>query len=331
MPKVSVIVPVYNAGKYLRQCLDSILAQSLEDIEVICVDDGSTDDSREILEEYAAGDRRLCFVIQTNGGPAVARNNGMTMARGKYIIFLDSDDWFEPDFLSAMYQRCEKNLADICVCKTEQFDATTLSRLPSDWMLKTELLPGEAFSPDDISNALFQFTYGQVWDKLYRREFLLENNLSFPPMRAAEDTAFVYKGLLLAKRIAILPEVKVHYRVNVNGSVSNSFVKNPSAPFDAFELIYNFLKDSGLYRKYEHSFLSWAMEYLVWQVCNMPDDRIRRQYFDLIRNKWFPTLGFGKNSKRFYVSKTVYVKYLLVRYSPFAIFSLILALYKHGL
>ena len=259
MIKVSVIIPVYNAEKYLRQCLDSVLSQSLKEIEIICVDDGSADKSRDILREYATADERLKIMTQENRGPGAARNSGMEAAAGRYIMFLDADDWFEPDMLSDLYETAERNSADITVCKAERFDNRTGKTLDSAWMLKEEYLPGEAFSPEEIAEHLFQFTYGQVWDKLFYRKFLVEKELRFPEMWAAEDTAFAYKGLLQAERICVLPEVKVHYRVNVNGSVSNSFVKHPDAPFKAFELAYVFLKDSGLYERFERSFLNWAM------------------------------------------------------------------------
>lgn len=328
MIKVSVIIPVYNAEKYLRQCLDSVLSQSLKEIEIICVDDGSADKSRDILREYATADERLKIMTQENRGPGAARNSGMEAAAGRYIMFLDADDWFEPDMLSDLYETAERNSADITVCKAERFDNRTGTTLDSAWMLKEEYLPGEAFSPEEIAEHLFQFTYGQVWDKLFYREFLMEKELRFPEMWAAEDTAFVYKCLLLAERICVLPEVKVHYRVNVNGSVSNSFVKHPDAPFKAFELVYVFLKDSGLYERFERSFLNWAMEYLVWQVCNMPDKEIRRNYYDELNSKLNQELKLGSCPAAYFENREAYLKFLLTKYMPFPLFSALIDI--HG-
>lgn len=327
MIKVSVIIPVYNAEKYLRQCLDSVLSQSLKEIEIICVDDGSADKSRDILREYATADERLKIMTQENRGPGAARNSGMEAAAGRYIMFLDADDWFEPDMLSDLYETAERNSADITVCKAERFDNRTGKTLDSAWMLKEEYLPGEAFSPEEIAEHLFQFTYGQVWDKLFYRKFLVEKELRFPEMWAAEDTAFAYKGLLQAERICVLPEVKVHYRVNVNGSVSNSFVKHPDAPFKAFELAYVFLKDSGLYERFERSFLNWAMEYLVWQVCNMPDKKIRRNYYDELNSKLNQELKLGSCPAACFENREAYLKFLLTKYMPFPLFSALIDIY----
>ena len=146
MIKVSVIIPVYNAEKYLRQCLDSVLGQSLKELEVICVDDGSTDSSREIIMEYANRDGRVKSLSQSNSGPGAARNLGLSVANGENVIFLDADDWFECDFLEKTCACIERTEADICICKAERFDSQTGKTLPSEWMLKTEYIPGEVFA-----------------------------------------------------------------------------------------------------------------------------------------------------------------------------------------
>ena len=112
--KVSVVIPVYNIEAHLRQCLDSVAGQSLSDLEIICVDDGSTDTSPAILAEYARRDPRFQVVWQANAGPGAARNRGMELAAGKYLIFLDSDDWFEPDFLERMTARGQTVPAGLC-------------------------------------------------------------------------------------------------------------------------------------------------------------------------------------------------------------------------
>lgn len=326
--KVSVIIPVYNSEKYLRQCLDSVLSQNLREIEVICVDDGSTDESTGILLGYASKDERLKVVCQKNSGPGTARNNGLRYANGKYVIFLDSDDWFEPDMLEKLFETAERTGADITICKTEQFDAATGEEISGDWMLKDALAPSECFVPADIADHIFQLTYGMVWDKLYLRSFIEREGLGFPSLRAAEDTAFVYKSLLFSSRIALLPEVKVHYRINRTSSVSNSFVRQPEVPFEAFRIIYEFVHQPGLWEHYERSFLNWAMEYLVWQVCNMPDREIRRQYYDLLHKEWFPKLRMDKQPASFYENKSAYAKYLLARYAPYQAFSHSLDIFK---
>ena len=150
MAKVSVIVPVYNIEVHLKQCLDSIVAQTINDLEIICVDDGSTDTSLQILQKYAAEDSRFRIITQANAGPGAARNAGLKIATGEFLIFLDSDDWFEADFLELMVKRAEETAADVTICRAVEFDAGTGTDIASEWMLKTQYLPGNVFSPIDI-------------------------------------------------------------------------------------------------------------------------------------------------------------------------------------
>lgn len=310
--KVSVIIPVYNAEKYLRQCLDSVLGQTLREIEVICVDDGSTDSSLAIIREYAAKAPRLRLLTQPNSGAGAARNLGIENANGEYIAFVDADDWVERRYCESLYASAEKYSADVTVCNAQRVDAKTGKNLPSEWMLKEKYIPSASFSPLEIKKYIFQFTYGQVWDKLFRTGFLNAHKLRFPTLRAAEDTSFAYIALLEARKIAVCPEILLNYRVNVDGSTSNSFVKYPDAPFQAFRLVYDYLIINEKYELFEQSFLNWAMEYLVWQVCNMPDKEIQEKYYHEVKDNWFPLLKLGEYPRKKIYEKFTYYKFLCI-------------------
>ena len=328
MKQVSVIIPVYNIETHLEQCLDSVAAQTLADIEIICVDDGSTDGSPAILAQYADKDSRFHAVSQANSGPGVARNTGLAMSSGEYVIFLDSDDWFEPDFLKKMVSRARETGADITICRAVEFDTQTGKELPSEWMLKTRYLPDFVFAPEEISSHLFQFTYGMAWDKLYDRSFLTGSGLQFPALRNSEDLAFVFPTLLAAKRIAVLPDVLLHHRVNRSMSVSNTRSRQPEAPYEAFRIVKEYLEIQGQMELYERSFLNWAMEFLVWHVSNMDDIIVRRQYLQVLRTKWLPSLFFEVHPSTYYEDKFTYFKYLLARYAPGLLFIWITDSYK---
>lgn len=327
--KVSVIIPVYNAEKYLAQCLDSVLSQSLSDMEVICVDDGSSDGSAKIIAGYAAADGRIKKLEQENSGAGSARNAGLAAAEGEYVLFLDADDWFEPDYMESAYQRASETGADICISRGVMFDDASGAELPSEWMLRTEYLPGMTFAPEEAAEHIFQFTYGQVWDKLFRRAFLEEKGLRFPALRAAEDTAFAYESVLSAGKISILPQTTVHYRVNRRGSVSKSFAENPKAPLDAFELVYDFLNGNSLFKRYEKSFLNWAMEYLVWQVNNASDTETRKIYLRELRDRWLPELRLNEYSLSCFENRATYLKYLLAAHMPERMYLSAMSSYKH--
>lgn len=129
-PLISIITPVYNTEKYLSECLDSIFSQTIKDFELICVDDGSTDNSLNILNNYQNKHKNLKIISQKNGGPGVARNTGIDNALGKYICFWDSDDIFEPDALEKMYNQAEETKADISICRMQMFSSQTEQTIP---------------------------------------------------------------------------------------------------------------------------------------------------------------------------------------------------------
>ncbi len=327
-PLISVVVPVFNIEAHLRQCLDSVLGQTLQDIEVICVDDGSTDQSPVILKKYAEKDARVQIITQINAGPGVARNTGMAAAKGEYMIFLDSDDWFEPDFLEKMVTKAQASEADVTICRADEFDDITGEVLDGRWMLKTQYLPHiTTFAPEEVSGHLFQFTYGMPWDKLYRTDYIKETGLVYPALRNSEDLAFVFPSLFLAQRLTILDRVMIHHRINRSASVSNSRTTQPEAPYEAVQIVKNCLERHGLIERYQHSFLNWAMEFLIWHVVNMEDKDIQRQYFQTLREKWLPEIKFDSCPASCYENRFTYCKYLLVRYAPFSVFSRVVSGY----
>lgn len=329
MIQVSVVIPVYNTAAHLEQCLDSVAAQSMSDIEIICVDDGSTDESPAILAQYAAKDSRFHVITQINAGPGAARNTGLASVKGEFVIFLDSDDWFEPDFLKKMVQCAVKTGADVTVCKAVEFDTATGRELPSEWMLKDQYLPqGEYFTPEYVADHLFQFTYGWPWDKLYKADYIEKNELNYPALPNSEDLVFVFQSLALAKRIAVLKETSVHHRVNRSSSVSNSRKLAPEVPHQALSLLRDALKSRSLYETYERTFLNWAMEFLVWNVANMGDRQAQKTYFLKLKREWLPQMKFEDHPRAYYNDRFTYAKYRLVKYFPYPIFSSVLAGYR---
>ena len=222
MAKVSVIIPVYNTEKYLSQCLDSVINQSLEDIEIICVNDGSTDRSLEILQQYELSDERVSVYSQPNSYAGIARNTGMKHASGEYLFFLDSDDYITSDALEKMYCQAEADLADICVCGGKNYFDDTGKEMLYDGLLDMKLVPSEIpFNIDTWPKYILNFTNIGVWNKLYKREFIIQKDLQFPKLKRGEDVSFVIISLCLAERITVVNDFLVVYRAfRTDGLVS---------------------------------------------------------------------------------------------------------------
>lgn len=218
--KVSVILPIYNVANYLPKCLDSLLKQTLQDIEIICVNDASPDNSFEILQEYATKDKRIKILNQANTGPGCARNNGIKAASGEYVGFVDPDDWVEQEMFQKMYDTAIENNADIVECGVMTHNEKTGKTKSKQGFVG--VISGKAFTVKDYPEYVFDgITSG--WNKLCRRTFLLENDIWYSNGRAAEDHYFTIKARLLAQSAVCLPEAYYNYLVR-----QSSLTQSPS-------------------------------------------------------------------------------------------------------
>ena len=208
-PKVSVIIPVYNVEEYLRECLDSVVNQTLKEIEIICVDDGSTDNSLEILKEYAKKDNRISVLTQENSGSGKSRNNGINNAKGEFIAFMDSDDFYPShNTLENMYTKACKYNVNICGGSLNQLKE---GKIITDPKLFEE---GYTFKKEGVINYQdYQFDYG-YWRFIYKRQFLRENQLYFPDYLRQQDPPFFIKAMATAQRFYALAEATYVYRVS---------------------------------------------------------------------------------------------------------------------
>ncbi len=208
MPAVSVIVPVYNAEKYLACCLESLQMQTLKDMEFLCVNDGSTDGSLEILQKYAAEDPRFKIINQPNAGVSVARNRALKMARGKYIGFVDSDDWVPADYYENLFDAAEYHQAEVAGTGIEYILTKGHKSLLKIKKYKVSEKMPEKYKMFNIPH--FNF----IWNKIYRRDFLQRAELSFPEDRVYEDILFTHKALNMCHKAVAVPGVVYFYRYN---------------------------------------------------------------------------------------------------------------------
>ena len=224
MPKISVIVPVYNVEKYLRRCLDSIFAQQYPDAEVICVNDGSTDTSPAILEEYAAKHGNLRIVTQPNRGLGAARNAGMDAARGEYIFFVDSDDFLAPGYFSAAVEKLEADGADLIMFNPIIYDHRTGRTHPYRSMIDFYRFSRAGGFP--VAEHPLLLSFNGCWDKVCRRSRLAENGIRFPCPRIYEDVTFGISAQVCARKISVHKEGFYYYRKNTGSSITDRELNN---------------------------------------------------------------------------------------------------------
>lgn len=233
-PLVSVIIPVYNAERYLKQMLETVEKQTLENIEIICINDGSADDSTRILEQLKKDDNRVKYIEKPHSNAGETRNTGLRAATGEYIAFWDADDLFDKHTLEIMYKKAKHKKADICVCGVNEFTCEG-KVYEADGYLRKDLLPKKStFNKYDISGFLFDFASNVLWNKMFRRGFLVENGLCFQSVRQANDIAFVMMALYLAETITCVDKKLVFYRVNNSASLTGRSSETIFCPYEAY-------------------------------------------------------------------------------------------------
>ncbi len=279
-PLVSIIIPTYNTEKYIEQCLDSLLAQTYQNIEIICVDDGSTDSTWAILDEYKKRSGKITLLKQDHAFAGVARNNGFAAAKGEYTLFLDSDDFFERDFVESLVIRAEGTGADITVCRCSGYNQQTNAYFPMEWSVHEKWLPLKpVFSGRKIADHVSTAFVGWAWDKLYRTSFIKQHKLEFQGLRSSNDAYFVFTSLALARRISFVNRIFIRQRRYTGSSISQTRSKSWNNCLLAADKIYEDWKKRGIYSQYERSFCNWFVQFTMWHYATL-DEGSRK---DLLR------------------------------------------------
>jgi len=238
--KVSVIIPVYNTGKYLPACLNSLIKQKLGGIEIICINDGSTDNSGEILKDYAAKDKRIIVIDRVNSGQSAARNYGISIARGEYLGFVDSDDKVDPDWFQKLYAAAKEYDCDIACAGFKKF-----KNFDGNIHLKYKKYEVSGNISQKISAAAIP-NHSYIWNKIYKRSAFLAAGIKFPEGRYFEDLAILLKILYYTGNMVTVPNTYYHYRRRENSTVAISSQKHK----DDFELakreMYDFAKEHNI-------------------------------------------------------------------------------------
>lgn len=239
-PSVSVIIPAYNAEIYLKETLDCVVNQTLKDIEILFVDDGSTDRTLDIVREYAETDPRIKVLHTSHEGAGAARNTGMASARGEYLSFLDADDLFDAQMLEKSYLLAQRTQADIVVFKYCEQNLTT-GELWHDRGLSHKAIEhggNIAIGIDGLS-----WTNAVVWNKLFRKDFITANGIRFQNLRTCNDVAFTRIAALAAQRMFFLNEELIIYRKNPH-NISSTRHQHASNIIEAGKEILSYIKNN---------------------------------------------------------------------------------------
>lgn len=238
-PAISVIIPVYNSASHLEQAMDSVLAQDISPIEIICVDDGSTDDSLQILQQYASKNACVQVITQQNQYAGVARNNGLQRATGEYVAFLDADDFFLPGALSALLRQAKLYNLDMLKGSFEYLDSSSGQRFQTLESVNCSISRRDrkrVLSFADRPKRLLN-VFDVPWNGIYRRDFLNQNSICFNSLICVNDHSFFIHCLLKAKRLMICDTLIACYRIGQSSSLIGKKAKHFDAQIDSYKIV----------------------------------------------------------------------------------------------
>ena len=303
MPKVSIIVPFYNVEGYIEKCLDTLVNQTLKDIEIILVNDGSTDRSIEIVNKFLRRyPEKLVYLEKENGGLSDARNYAIPYTKGEYIAFLDSDDYVEKYMYEEMYNMAKKENSDMVECNfyweypdKQKEDIGTIYHGKNEMIVKIRVV---------------------AWNKLIKREILEKSEVRFPKGYRYEDTEFTYKLIPYIEKVSFLKKPCIHY-VQREGSISNSQNERTKEIFDVLDHVIEYYKEKDIYEKYqeelEYIYVRYAFCSSLLRIVKIKDDNLQEKLLNLTWdnvNTKFPNwkkneiLKKGKGIKNLYM-KTI--------------------------
>lgn len=311
MPKVSVIVPIYNVEKYLEKCINSLLSQTLEDIQIILVNDGSKDNSGNIAREYEKNNKnRIIYVEKENGGLSDARNYGLKYATGDFVAFLDSDDYIEKNAYEEMYNKAIEENADYVECDFI-------------WEFPNKIRVDKQY-PYKNKKEMLSFVRVVAWNKLIKSQLITDNNLEFPKGLRYEDVEFTYKLIPFVNKFAYVDKPFIHY-VQREGSIANVQNERTAEIFTVLDNVIEFYKKNNIYEEYrdelEYNYARYLLCSSLKRMCKIKDKTIREK---LLTESWerlnlnFPnwkenvilkTVNIGKNKYMRTVNKSTYKIY----------------------
>ena len=313
-PQISVIIPIYNCEKYIKECLSSLIKQTFKNFEIICINDGSNDDTLKILKKFEAKDERIIIFNQNNSGPGIARNIGMKKSKGEYLIFLDSDDIFKKTMLEELYIKIKENDSDVVICNSQNFEKKKWWKkfYEKNYLINDNIIKQKTFSSLDIEKDFFNLFIWWPWDKLYKKKFIENLGIEYQNLKSSEDLFFVAASVIAAKKISYLDKILINHRIGIKNSVSNSRQKSWDNFYYALKKLKKFIKEKGLYQRFKQDFINYVASFSIWQLENINGISFELLY-KKIKNEWWNEFEVTKYEKNYFYNQYLYknIKFIL--------------------
>ncbi len=309
-PKISIIMPIYNSENYIKESLNSLINQTFKNFELICINDGSTDNTLNILKEYEKNDERIEIINQDNMGAGIARNVGMKKAKGDYLIFLDSDDIFEQKMLEELFITIITNNVDIVICNSINFNSENFL-FEKNYIIPNEKI-NKSFSSFEIKKDFFNFFIWLPWDKIFKKKFIENLGINFQNLKSTNDLFFIASSVIIAKNISFIDKIFIKHRVGIKNSIENSRYKTWENFYYALKSLKKFMKEKNLYKRFKQDFINYVASFSIWNLETIFEEPFCFLYLKL-KNEWFNEFGVSKHNEAFFYNNNIYkkIKYIL--------------------
>lgn len=269
-PKVTVIVPMYNSEDSIEQCIDSVLAQTLRDIELICVDDGSSDATRSLVEARASRDARVRVLQQGNAGPGAARNVALDCARGEFVYCLDADDYLDHSMLAQCVEALEKTGADMALVAFRTYNQQVQREFDAEWSMRNTdafpVQPESVFTWRTAPDLFFETVQNVPWNKVVRRSLLEEHGIRFQEIRLTEDVMYSLPAAMAARSVVRIAVPLVVHREFAGTNAMSDKGRHPLDFLVAFKALRTWLQDMGVYDELRDGYRTWLLDAVYYNL-----------------------------------------------------------------
>lgn len=308
MSKVSIIIPVYNVEQYLEKCLDSLISQTLKDIEIICINDGSTDNSLEVLNDYAKKDNRIKIISKENEGQGIARNLGIELAQGEFIGFVDPDDWVEPEMYEIMYNQAKKLSSQVVICDYKKYfeddnkycDVNIFRKAVSLTKSKAVKFRQEENIDKNLLDGTLLISPAYIWNTIFETDLLKNNDIKFSDLRCYEDVMFVLRTRVLAQNISYINKSFYYYRIRKTSTLRAND-KRYIDLVNVIELVKDYLTEQNLLEHYHYNFDYFCVSNVYRAYTLLKTDELRLNLL-ILAESILPENLLKELQKKFFVS-----------------------------
>lgn len=289
-PRLSIVLTVYNSAPFLFDCLRSIEQQTFQNYELIIINDGSSDNSESICLRFCQNNPNWRLYSQDNCGVSQSRNFGLSLSRGEWIIFLDSDDIFHPRLFEFMMNPISHENVDIVVCKSKGFIHNIKKSYP---LCHTMYFPDNLNLNHNSTNPFLCFA-GWAWDKMFRVSFLRKHHLSFPKLNNSEDLVFTYSALSFSTSTKCVEKELIYHRIRKNGSISSSHDSHSEDFYKAICLMrQQLVSNPKIWADNQRYFDNWALHFALWYAFTLKDHRLTMAIINNLRNKLYTAINLN--------------------------------------